>query len=74
MSDSPVSDTLPPLPSEPSHIGHLLERALDHTEAAGTPAEGRPRGVVGLETGFETLDWLIGGMEPGTLTVVASRP
>ncbi|MFF9336914.1 MULTISPECIES: replicative DNA helicase [Streptomyces] len=74
MSDSPVGDTLPPLPSEPSHIGHLLEDALDHTEAAGTPAEGRLRGVVGLETGFETLDWLIGGMEPGTLTVVASRP
>ncbi|MEU9578825.1 replicative DNA helicase [Streptomyces chilikensis] len=69
-----MTDTPPPLHEEPSHIGHLLEEALDHAEAAGTPTEGQQRGVVGLETGFEYLDWLIGGLEPGTLTVVASRP
>lgn len=33
-----------------------------------------PSGLVGIPTGFKILDEAIGGLEPGTLTVVGARP
>jgi replicative DNA helicase len=33
-----------------------------------------PTGMVGIPTGFRRLDTAIGGLEPGTLTVVGARP
>lgn len=52
-------------------IGDICEGVLDMLEAAGA----RPGQVVaGLETGFSELDYLTHGLEPGSLTVIASRP
>lgn len=48
------------------HLGD----ALDFVEDLAT---GR-RSMPGLPTGFHGLDGLTGGMQPGTLTVLASRP
>lgn len=45
-----------------------FEETLDHIEDVAQS------GPVGLPTGFQDLDSLIGGLMPGTLTVVASRP
>lgn len=54
----------------PDHIGHHLASALDLVEDLGT---GR-RPLVGLPTGFQDFDHLTDGLQPGTLTVIASRP
>lgn len=34
----------------------------------------RPTGLIGIPTGFKLLDTAIGGLEPGTLTVLGARP
>ncbi len=36
--------------------------------------ENNPSGLMGIPTGFERLDAAIGGLAPGTLTVVGARP
>ncbi|MGW0608709.1 replicative DNA helicase [Streptomyces sp. NPDC002640] len=61
---------------DPSRVGNVLENALNQLEAVGSASKKRRRkfGLLGLETGFTDLDALTSGLEPGTLTVVASRP
>jgi len=39
-----------------------------------TEIENAPSGLMGIPTGFERLDAAIGGLAPGTLTVVGARP
>ncbi|MFI0156200.1 replicative DNA helicase [Streptomyces lydicus] len=51
-------------------IGEIMETVLDQVEVSGS----RKGQLYGLSTGFELLDSLTGGLEPGTLTVIASRP
>lgn len=53
------------------HIGDICEGLMDTLEAV---AQGRGETLAGLGTGFEELDYLTRGLEPGSLTVVASRP
>lgn len=56
---------------QPTPLNAVFENALDHIEAAGSRSHPGP---VGLPTGFSILDTLTGGLLPGTLTVIASRP
>ena len=52
------------------HLSAYFSDALDHLEA--TAAHGDPTAI---PTGFEELDALMaGGLRPGSLTVIASRP
>lgn len=51
----------------PTHLGEWMRTALDSFENPG----GGPQSV---RTGFRDLDALTGGLHPGTLTVIASRP
>ncbi|MFF1444145.1 replicative DNA helicase [Streptomyces sp. NPDC058295] len=53
------------------HIGDVCEGLMDTLESV---AHGKGETLTGLGTGFEDLDYLTRGLEPGTLTVVASRP
>lgn len=53
---------------QPRHITAEFEEALDYVEAVGED------GPVGILTGFRELDLITGGLLPGTLTVIASRP
>jgi replicative DNA helicase len=53
--------------------GVTLTQALDRAVAAIEEARDR-KGPAGISTGFPTLDERIGGLEPGTLTVIAGRP
>lgn len=31
-------------------------------------------GIKGIKTGFNQLDWLTGGLQPGTMSIIAARP
>jgi replicative DNA helicase len=31
-------------------------------------------GIKGIKTGFKQLDWLTGGLQPGTMSIIAARP
>lgn len=53
--------------------GISLGDAVDRASAAIEEARTR-KGPAGISTGFSMLDERIGGLEPGTLTVLAGRP
>ncbi|WP_234444724.1 DnaB-like helicase C-terminal domain-containing protein, partial [Streptomyces sp. NRRL F-525] len=53
------------------HVGDVCEGLLDTLEAV---AEEQGKRLTGLGTGFRDLDYLTRGLEPGSLTVIASRP
>ncbi|MFJ4829435.1 replicative DNA helicase [Streptomyces sp. NPDC088747] len=57
--------TAPALP-----LGDIMEGALDEIEFLSSTSTD----LMGLQTGFTDLDSLIGGLQPGHLIVVASRP
>ncbi|MEU8550479.1 replicative DNA helicase [Streptomyces roseoverticillatus] len=59
-------DVLPPLYS----LGDVVEGALDQIEAIGSAHIE----LTGVPTGFADLDALTNGLQPGHLTVIASRP
>lgn len=59
-------------PAGDDSLGEVLETFMDRLEAV-TSAKSGSR-LYGLPTGFTELDSLTGGLEPGTLTVIASRP
>lgn len=62
-----------PAPDKPSVIGDLLGNLLD---AAANIVEdpATHTSLRGLRTGFRNLDLVTGGLTPGSLTVIASRP
>ncbi|MFI9240816.1 replicative DNA helicase [Streptomyces sp. NPDC053079] len=60
------SNVLPPLYS----LSDVLEDALDQIEAIGSLRTE----LTGVPTGFVDLDALTNGLQPGHLTVIASRP
>ncbi|MFF3932898.1 DnaB-like helicase C-terminal domain-containing protein [Streptomyces hirsutus] len=78
MADSPddkfESNPNPAAHAEPSHIGNVLASTLDLVEDAGAGGDEQQPGLLGYPTGFPHLDAFTGGLEPGTLTVIASRP
>ncbi|KJY20403.1 replicative DNA helicase [Streptomyces katrae] len=51
-------------------IGDVLEDTLDELEAIGS----RKATLAGVPTGFQDLDLLTGGLQPGQLIVLAGRP
>lgn len=53
--------------------GIMLDAALADAERAIDEARER-KGPAGISTGFRNIDERIGGLEPGTLTVIAGRP
>ncbi len=53
--------------------GLSLGAALDEAMQAIDDAQAR-KGPAGIGTGFRCIDERIGGLEPGTLTVIAGRP
>lgn len=55
---------------EIQNISEVLQEALDRIQRAGNE-EG---GFTGLRSGFEALDKLTNGWQPGTLNIVAARP
>ncbi|MFD9685176.1 replicative DNA helicase [Kitasatospora sp. NPDC059088] len=52
-------------------LADVLEDALDVVEAVGSRGSAR---MLGLPTGFPALDALTGGLQPGHLIVIGSRP
>jgi replicative DNA helicase len=68
-----AADTSGQAPADPDgdHIGDICEGVLDTLEAV---AQGHGETLTGLGTGFTELDYLTRGLEPGSLTVLASRP
>ena len=50
-----------------------LDQAMDAAIAAADAASKRD-GPAGISTGFPSIDTALGGLEPGTLTVLAGRP
>ncbi|WP_053651253.1 replicative DNA helicase [Streptomyces sp. XY431] len=52
-----------------ANLADVMEGALDEIEAIGTV--GSPSGI---PTGFHELDQMTGGLRPGQLVVIASRP
>ncbi|MFJ8017399.1 replicative DNA helicase [Streptomyces sp. NPDC096339] len=50
-------------------LADVMEGALDEIEAIGSSP-----GIAGISTGFHDLDILTGGLHPGQLIVIASRP
>lgn len=53
--------------------GIMLDVALADAERAIDEARER-KGPAGISTGFHSIDERLGGLEPGTLTVIAGRP
>lgn len=51
----------------PTHLGEWMRTALDNFDNPSS-------GPMSVRTGFRDLDALTGGLHPGTLTVIASRP
>jgi replicative DNA helicase len=78
MTDT--QDTTATTPDEdvvPDLIGNLIEGLLDDIEDTGNrPSRSfNPRNrITGIPTGFTDLDSLTGGLTPGNLYVIASRP
>ncbi len=54
--------------SDPQLLADLLQREVDRLEAS----EGQ--GISGLATGFDDLDELLRGLQPGEMIVLAARP
>ena len=54
--------------SDPQKLADLLQIELDRLDAA----EGK--GITGLATGFDNLDDLLSGLQPGEMIIVAARP
>ncbi len=54
--------------SDPQLLADLLQREVDRLEAS----EGQ--GISGLATGFEDLDELLRGLQPGEMIVIGARP
>lgn len=54
--------------SDPQSLADLLQREVDRLEAS----EGQ--GISGLPTGFDDLDELLRGLQPGEMIVLAARP
>lgn len=66
-----LAATTPRHPAAPARsLGEILEGALDEIEFLAGPSQG----LTGLRTGFTDLDSLTGGLQPGRLIVIASRP
>lgn len=57
--------------SDTQHIGHALEAVVSDI---ASKKENHGLVATSLKTGFEDIDRYIGGIRPGTLTVIASRP
>jgi replicative DNA helicase len=51
-------------------LGSVIDRALERIDAAIASGSG----IQGLATGFADLDQVLGGLAPGSYTVVAGRP
>ncbi|MFM9996449.1 MAG: replicative DNA helicase [Phycisphaerales bacterium] len=54
--------------SDPQSLADLLQREVDRLEAS----EGQ--GISGLPTGFDDLDELLRGLQPGEMIILAARP
>lgn len=52
-----------------STISDAMQRVIASAEAAS-----KRDGIVGVTSGYEGLDNITGGFEPGTLTIIAGRP
>lgn len=57
----------------PQHVAPVMEAVLRKIDELST-RKGVEDGVTGLSTGFERLDKLTTGMQPGELIVIAARP
>lgn len=69
-ADIAISRLLDRHGGEPVRIHDAVRGALREID------ERRERGgkLAGLSTGFESIDWIIGGLEPGQLLILAARP
>ncbi|MET9793075.1 replicative DNA helicase [Streptomyces canus] len=65
-----AATTRRPLLPPASPLGDVMEDTLDWIEATG----GREAALPGVPTGFADLDSLTGGLHPGQLIVIATRP
>ncbi|MCP1270547.1 replicative DNA helicase [Acetobacter cerevisiae] len=52
-----------------SSLSDAIQRVLQASEDAS-----KRDGIVGVSSGYEGLDNIVGGFEPGTLTIIAGRP
>jgi len=54
---------------EAVHIKDIILESIDHCEQASTM-----NGVTGLTTGLRELDFILGGLQPSDLIILAARP
>lgn len=67
--------TTTPADAAPGMLSDLLEKMLDDVEETGMQKPFNPRNsLIGIPTGFTDLDSLTGGLTPGNVYVLASRP
>lgn len=67
--------TKTPTDADPGLLSELLGKMLDDVEDAGSQKPFNPRNsLAGIPTGFTDLDSITGGLTPGNLYVIASRP
>ncbi|GAA0501301.1 DnaB-like helicase C-terminal domain-containing protein [Streptomyces olivaceiscleroticus] len=64
-------DGTPDEPLSDAYVDGACVTVLDQLEAAASATNRVP---LGLPTSFRDLDTLTGGLEPGTLTIIAARP
>lgn len=54
---------------EAVHIRDIISESIDHCELAATM-----NGVTGLTTGLNEVDFILGGLQPSDLIILAARP
>ena len=54
---------------EAVHIRDIINESIDHCELASTM-----NGVTGLSTGLKDVDFILGGLQPSDLIILAARP
>ena len=54
---------------EAVHIRDIINESINHCEQASTM-----NGVTGLTTGLKDLDYILGGLQPSDLIILAARP
>jgi replicative DNA helicase len=63
------------LGSEFAHVGRLVMRVIDYFDERQQHLQQHPGDfLMGVSTGFRELDWILSGLHPSELIILAARP